>query len=166
MTAARALVDRVVGMALAALMAAAVLNVSWQLFTRFVLESPSSFTGELARYLLVWMGLLGAGHAVGQRLHLSVDLVPKAWHARADRGLVLFGDALVFVFAFAVLVVGGSRLVALTLSLGQQSAALRIPLGWIYLVLPLTGLLVMFHAAAGFAATLTGEGSGRAGGSE
>ncbi len=76
------------------------------------------------------------------------------------------GVFVLLLFAFAVLLVGGSRLVALILTLGQQSAALRIPLGWVYLVLPLTGLLVMFHAAAGFAATLTGEDPERAGGSE
>ena len=46
-----------------------------------------------------------------------------------------------------MLVVGGSGLVWLTLDLGQTSAALQIPLGYVYLVLPLSGLLMMYYSA-------------------
>ena len=36
-----------------------VLDVSWQVLSRYVASSPSTFTDELARYLMVWMGCLG-----------------------------------------------------------------------------------------------------------
>jgi hypothetical protein len=55
-------------------MAVSVLNVLWQVFTRFVIRHPSSYTEELARYLLVWVGLLGAAYASGHKLHLAIDL--------------------------------------------------------------------------------------------
>ena len=51
-------VDRALEWALILLMGANVLNVLWQVFTRFVLRHPSSFTEELARFLLIWVGLL------------------------------------------------------------------------------------------------------------
>jgi TRAP-type C4-dicarboxylate transport system permease small subunit len=55
-----------------------VLNVAWQVLTRFVLQNPSSYTEELARYLLIWLGLLGAGYCVGQRSHLAIDIYRAA----------------------------------------------------------------------------------------
>ena len=61
--------------------------------------------------------------------------------------LELFIETCIFVFAALVLVVGGTGLVWLTLDLGQTSAALQIPLGFVYLVLPLSGFLMMFYSA-------------------
>lgn len=142
----KAAVDTALGWALAAIMGAAVLNVLWQVFTRFVLANPSSFTDELARYLLVWVGLLGAAYAGGKRLHLAIDLLPTKLAGKAKHALGVFIEMCVFVFALFVMVIGGIRLVSLTLLLGQTSAALQIPLGYVYLVLPLSGILLMFYA--------------------
>lgn len=141
-------VDRAVGWLLVALMGVAVLNVLWQVFTRFVLAHPSGFTDELARYLLIWIGLLGASYGVGRHMHLAIDLLPARLSGRSRLYLNLLIEASVFVFAFAVLVVGGIGLVTLTLTLGQTSAALHVPLGYVYLVLPLSGLLMMFFSVA------------------
>ncbi len=139
-------VDRGVAGLLVALMAIAVGNVVWQVFSRFVLGAPSSFTDELARYLLVWIGLLGAGHAAGRRAHLALDLLPARLGPRGRARLGLATECVVFLFGALVLVVGGGGLVALTLSLGQRSAALGVPLGVVYAVLPATGLLLMLHS--------------------
>ncbi len=148
MAAARAVVDRLLSSALVAIMAVMVANVLWQVFTRFVLRSPSSYTEELARYLLIWVSLLGAAYASGQGLHLAIDLVTgrldAAARARTERAI----QAAVFLFALAAMVVGGVRLVYLSFALQQISAALRISLGYVYLVVPLSGLLIMFYAAA------------------
>ena len=142
----KAAVDRWLGWVLVVLMGAAVLNVLWQVFTRFILGNPSAFTDELARYLLVWVGLLGAAYAGGKRMHLAIDLLPSRLTGRAHHALGLFIEACVFAFALFVMVVGGLQLVSLTLLLGQTSAALRLPLGLVYLVLPLSGGLLMFYA--------------------
>ena len=127
-------------------MAVSVVNVLWQVFTRFVLSDPSSYTEELARYLLIWIGLLGAAYASARLLHLAIDLLPRRLSGTPGIVVDLAVSTCVLAFAVAVLFVGGLRLVALTLSLGQTSAALGIPIGWVYLVLPLSGLLI-----AGFA---------------
>lgn len=154
--------DAVVGHVLAALMAVAVLNVLWQVGSRFVLEDPSSYTDELARYLLVWIGVLGAAHVTGQKRHLAIEVLPLRFGARGRARLGLAVEAAVAVFAAAVLVFGGGRLVLLTFELEQRSSALGIPLGLVYLVLPLSGVLVLFHgvrAAAGHRRMLhAGEG--------
>ena len=147
MTRAARLIDRTLGWVLVVLMSVAVLNVLWQVFTRFVLADPSSFTDELARYLLIWIGLLGASYAAGMQMHLAIDLLPAKLTGRPRFYLSALIEACVFLFALSVLVVGGTYLVALTLTLGQTSAALHVPLGYVYLALPLSGLLMMFYSA-------------------
>jgi TRAP-type C4-dicarboxylate transport system permease small subunit len=143
----RRVVDRVLEWLLVAFMSLMVVNVLWQVATRFLLRNPNSFTEETARYLLVWVGILGGAYAVGKRIHLAIDLLPSKLEGRRKAMLELFIEACIFVFAALVLVFGGSGLVWLTLDLGQTSAALQIPLGFVYLVLPLSGLLMMFYAA-------------------
>lgn len=143
----KATLDRILGGVLAALMGVLVVDVVWQVLTRFVLRDPSSFTDELARFLLIWVGLLGAAYASGQRLHLAIDLVSGRLTPRRRQLLGVLIEAVVLVFAVSVLVVGGARLVGLTLLLGQTSAALGMPLGYVYLVLPISGVLMTFYAA-------------------
>jgi TRAP-type C4-dicarboxylate transport system permease small subunit len=142
----RAGVDTVLGWVLAAMMGLAVLNVLWQVFTRYVLSNPSAFTDELSRYLLIWVGLLGAAYATGRRMHLAIDLLPAALSERGRAALGLVIDGFVLLFALLVMVFGGSRLVVLQLLLEQTSAALQVPLGYVYLVLPVSGLLISFYA--------------------
>lgn len=146
MTPATGVVDRALGWVLVALMGIAVINVLWQVFTRFVLADPSSFTDELARYLLIWIGLLGASYATGMQMHLAIDLLPAKLTGRPRFYVGVLIEACIFLFAVAVLVVGGIHLVSLTLMLGQTSAALHVPLGYVYLILPLSGLLMMYYA--------------------
>jgi TRAP-type C4-dicarboxylate transport system permease small subunit len=146
MEAMRKRVDRVLEWALIVLMAANVLNVLWQVFTRFVLKDPSSWTEELARFLLIWVALLGASYAAGRKMHLAIDVVLEKLEGRtrvvADLGI----HALILVFGLLVMVVGGVRLVYVTLFLDQTSAALQIKLGYVYLVLPLSGTLIVFYS--------------------
>ena len=149
----KAAVDRALAWACVALMAASVVNVTWQVVARFVLGTPSGFTDELARFLLIWLGMLGAAYAAGQRMHLAIDLIPRALddrpRARAVLGLFLQGAVL--AFAVGVMVVGGGNLVRLVTLLGQQSAALGVSLGAVYTVLPLAGAVIAFYAALALA---------------
>lgn len=142
MTRLREFLDRMLGALLAWLMGAAALNVIWQVVSRYLLASPSSFTDELARHLLVWLGLLGAAYGVGQKFHLAIDLLPTRLDATIGAVLATFVDLCLVGFALVVLVFGGAKLVIITASLGQTSAALGWPMAFIYLALPLSGFVM------------------------
>lgn len=138
-------VDKVIQYSLVILMALMVFNVLWQVFTRFIMNDPSSFTDELARYLLIWLGLLGAGYVTGQKMHLAIDYLLNKTKPNVKSKLEYVINISIFLFALFVMVIGGVNLVSLTLYLEQISAALQIQLGYIYIVLPLSGLLIMFY---------------------
>ena len=126
-------------------MALMLLSVCWQVLTRYVFSSPSSFTDELARYLLIWIGTLGAAYASGKRLHLAIDLFPGSLKGKSKYRLSVFINLLIILFSFTVLIVGGSRLVYITYTLGQVSAAMQLPLAYVYTILPISGILIVYY---------------------
>lgn len=143
------IVDRILGGALALLLGVMLINVVWQVFGRLVLGTPSSWTEELARFAMIWLALLGASYGVGRRTHLALDLLPMALDDSQQRVLQKIIALVVLLFALVVFVGGGGRLVWVSLQLGQVSAALHWKLGYVYLVLPVTGVLMVFYSIAG-----------------
>jgi len=141
----RKTVDKVLGSVLAFLMAVMTIDVLWQVFSRYILRSPSSFTDELARFLLIWIGILGAAYVSGQGKHLAIDLLPGKLSETGKKRLTFFISLVILLFAATVMVIGGIRLVYVTLYMGQKSSALQVPLGYVYTVLPISGLLVIYY---------------------
>ena len=132
------------------LMAAMVFSVTWQVVSRYLFASPSSWTEEVARFLLIWIGTLGAAYAFRTNMHIGLDLLPKKLTGVAARNLHWFTLAVIIVFAATVLVFGGGSLVYLTWDLRQYSAVLGLPISFVYSVIPLTGLLIVIYSIAAF----------------
>ena len=139
-------VTRVLSITLISLMIIMVLTVTWQVFTRFVLGDPSGFTEELAGFLLIWIGLLGASYAYYTKAHLGIDVLTANLSDRKRQLSEILVSAIVFLFGLCLLVIGGSRLVGITFTLKQISPAIGIPMGYIYLVLPISGFLFMYYS--------------------
>ncbi|WP_299057275.1 TRAP transporter small permease [uncultured Polaribacter sp.] len=121
-------------------------SVVWQVFSRFILKNPSTITDEVSSFSLIWVGLLGAAYAAGKNLHLAIDLIPEDLVKKRQNlfnGIVFISVA---VFAFTVMIIGGFRLVQLSFQFGQTSATLEIPLGFIYMVVPISGILICYYS--------------------
>ncbi|XOV94705.1 MAG: TRAP transporter small permease [Bacteroidota bacterium] len=139
-------IDKGLEVFLSFLMGFMILNVLWQVFSRYVLGEPSSFTDELARYLLIWIGLLGSAYASGKGLHLAMSLFHDKLKDKSKIRLEIVLESLIILFSFGFLIVGGIRLVYLTFLLGQISAALELPLGYVYLIIPVSGFFFIFYS--------------------
>jgi TRAP-type C4-dicarboxylate transport system permease small subunit len=137
--------DKIVAWMLILLMGIMVLNVSWQVFSRYVLQNPSSFTDELSRYMLIWLGMLGAAYVAGQDQHLAIDILPQKLLGKARAKLMIFIYTAVLLFAVLIMVLGGSNLVYITFILEQKSATLQLPLAYVYTIIPFSGLLVAYY---------------------
>ena len=123
-----------------------VIDVLWQVASRYIMREPSSWTDELAGFLLIWVGLFGAAYATGKKDHLAIDLLPRKLNQKKRRYLDLFINTLIALFGLIIMVIGGIRLVLITFKLNQISSALEIPIGYVYLAIPLSGLFIMFYA--------------------
>ena len=142
------ILDAILSRFLILLMFCLVGAVLWQVFSRYILSSPSSWTEELARFLLIWISLLGAAYAFRNGMHLALDLLPKKVTGKNVDRLKLLTIFLIVLFSFTVLVVGGFGLVQLTWELKQYSAVLGLPMAYVYSVIPTSGLLICFYAIA------------------
>jgi TRAP-type C4-dicarboxylate transport system permease small subunit len=137
--------NRVLEIFLVILMSVLVVDVLWQVFSRYLLDSPSSFTDELAGYLLIWVGVLGAAYVAGKKEHLAIDILVQKSPPERQRKLQFLIHSLILLFALSVMVIGGSSLVYTRFVLQVKSAALQLPLGYVYIVLPLSGLIIIYY---------------------
>lgn len=142
----RARIDKVLEIALVVLMGTLVLDVVWQVASRYIFSNPSSFTDELATFLLIWVGLAGAAYVKGKHEHLAIDILHTKMGPRTLNHTMIFINILVIIFCLAIMVVGGSWLVYTRFVLGQLSAALQIPVGYVYAIVPISGLLMTYYA--------------------
>lgn len=138
-------IDKFLSRFLVSLMAIMVIAVTWQVFSRYVMQAPSSITEELSRFLLIWIGLLGAAYATGQQNHLAINLLEEKLNKQNRKRLRIVINLLIIFFCFTVLIIGGGNLVYVNFDLGQNSAALEVPLYMVYLVLPFSGVLVIIY---------------------
>ncbi len=141
------IIDKSLSWFLILLMSIMVATVSWQVATRYILNSPSSYTEELATYLLIWISLLGAAYALRLRAHLGIDILVRRFRAQRRRSMQVFAYGTVIVFSLIALIFGGGWLVYVTLDLNQLSAAFQVPIGYVYTVIPLSGLITIYYSA-------------------
>ena len=142
----RARIDKALEYLLVLLMGSLVLDVVWQVASRYILKNPSSFTDELATFLLIWVGLAGAAYVKGKNQHLAIDILHSKLNPLQLNHMMILINILVAAFCLSVMVVGGSWLVYTRFVLGQVSASLQIPVGYVYAIVPLSGLLMVYYS--------------------
>ena len=123
-----------------------VLDVLFQVFSRYILGGSFSWTEEFARFSLIWMTIVGAAYLNAKKEHLSMDFLYQKFSEPNKRKASILVEVFIFLFALMVMVIGGINLVYTTLHLEQLSGTLRIPLGYVYAILPFSGLLIMCYS--------------------
>jgi len=111
----------------------------WQVFTRYILGRPSSWSEELVSYLFAWMALLGSSLVVGERGHMNIPLLVEKSAPTIRKGLSVLAEVVAALFAGIILVYGGIQIT--DLAMAQMTSALGVPVGVFYIVLPLSGIL-------------------------
>lgn len=128
------------------LMGVLVVDVSWQVFTRYVFGHQASWTEELAIFLLIWVALLGASVALNRRAHLGIDYFVGKLKPRTRLYTAAFAFLCTALFALSVMIIGGGQLVRHTLELEQLSPALGIQMGYVYLAVPISGFFLLLYS--------------------
>ncbi len=128
---------------------AMVLLTCWQVFTRYILSSPSSWSEELVSYLFAWASLLGASLITGERGHMNIPIVLERLSPAAQKWLNIFGELVAFAFSAIILVYGGVTITQL--AMGQMTSSLGVQVGVFYVVMPLCGVLNMIYTVLNIA---------------
>lgn len=127
-----------------ALFVVLVVDVTWQVFTRQVLNDPSGWSEELAKYVFIWLGLFGSSLVFGERGHIAVDFAVRKTPEQIQRIIAIFVQVSIIVFAIVVLIQGGYKVTILAWN--QNLTGLPVNVGWLYVALPITGVLTVFYS--------------------
>lgn len=114
---------------------------TYQIFTRWILNDPSTFTEELLRYLLIWAGMIGAAYCFFRDQHIKLTLVTSKLHGMPLTVINVFGEVIVVIFVVYVYIWGGGQMAIKNAS--QLTAVLRLPMSLIYGCLPVSGIMVI-----------------------
>lgn len=140
----RKIIDKIIEIMCTLIMGYMVLAVCWQVITRFILKNPSTLTEEILRYLLVWTTMVGGAYAYGRRKHLSINILTKKLPRNGQKILDIVIQAVIILFSVIVMIMGGMRLVSTTSN--QISAALRLPMPYVYASVVVGGVLIIFYS--------------------
>lgn len=146
MTTFRSYLDKSLEWFLVLLMVFLLGDVLLQVASRYLLANTISFTDELAGFLLIWVGMAGAAYVSGQGQHLAITYVKDKMKQSSQKWLDVVIHLSILLFAVGVLIIGGIWLVYTRFFLGQVSASMEISLGYIYMIVPVSGLIIAFYS--------------------
>ena len=115
----------------------------WQVFTRYLLHSPSTWSEELVSYLFAWASLFGASLVTGERGHMNIPILVDHLNEGAQKAFHIFGELVAFAFSAIILVYGGIQITQL--AMGQMTSSLGVAVGVFYVALPVCGVLNIMY---------------------
>lgn len=132
-----------------------VVDVVWGVFTRYVMGEQAKWSEELARFLLVWVSLIGGAVAFGTKGHLGVDYLVGKFDPAGRRVSAIIVHLIVLFFAVSIFLYGGIRVVANSLAVEQTTPALGWKMGHVYLALPIAGFFMVIYTIENLIETWT-----------
>lgn len=119
------------------------LLTTWQVLTRYLLDNPSTWSEELASYMFAWVTLLGAAYVFGKREHMNIPVITDRFKVATQHKIAIINEIIVFIFSATIMIMGGLRITSLTM--GQMSASLNMPMGYFYMVIPISGIFICLY---------------------
>lgn len=128
---------------------------AYQVFTRYLLSAPSTWSEELVSYLFAWSTLFGAAIVTGERGHMNIPILVDAFPTPVRKAFYVFAEVVAFLFAAAILVFGGIQVSSL--AMGQMTSSLGVAVGLFYWVMPLCGVVMVLYTVLNVVGILRGE---------
>lgn len=137
------IMDKVLSGVCAALLSFMTLLATYQVITRYVFSSPSTISEDLLSYSFVWVSLLGTALVFGQKDHMKLSIFSDKFTGIKLFALSIFTELLIMTIAVIVFLFGGTQVVGVGAI--QISPTLNISMEWIYIVLPISGVLIVVY---------------------
>lgn len=139
------LVERVLDKVLIALFLTMVVAIVWQVVARYVFSAPTIWSEELARFLMVWVAMLGSAYVLEHGDHIAVTVFVDIMPEPVQRVLEWVRDLIVIAMAgglayygYGFAVSGGRRV----------STGLGLPMSYAYAAIPIGAVLIAFFLLA------------------
>ncbi len=113
----------------------------YQVIMRYVFNNAPSWSEELIRYSFVWVSLVGGALGIKEGSHFGIDFIMKALPETPRKVVEIIVNLAIVGFG-VFLYIYGSKMVHITAK--QFSPAMRLPMKYVYLALPVTAVLIIF----------------------
>lgn len=140
----RKVIDMITSTACVFIFALMVIVGTYQIVTRYFFNSPSTVSEELLTYSFTWMALLASAYVFGKRDHMRMGFLADKLTGFPRKVLEIIIECLVILLAGSIMVYGGLNIMQLTMT--QVTASLGIPMGVVYTVVPLSGILIVIYS--------------------
>ena len=118
-----------------------VLLVGLSVTLRYVFNTGFVWSSELVAYTYFWVIFLGSAIAIKKNAHIGMNIFVNRLPPKARIVMLCLGDLLVMFFLI-VLIVYSCELISKTTMI---SLVMKIPMSWVYLVFPLSGILMFIE---------------------
>lgn len=143
LTSIRKGIDTVLSYACGIVFAFMVCVGTYQIVTRYFFNSPSTVSEELLTYSFTWMALLAAAYVFGKRDHMRMGFLADKIEGAPKKVLEIVIELLVMAMVGCIMIFGGVSIMQLTMT--QSTASLGIPMGIVYAILPISGVLIFVY---------------------
>lgn len=144
---------------MAVAMLALVLGGTWQIFTRWVMNDPSTVTDEFLRYVLIWASFLGSAYCFYRDEHLSLTLVVDKAKGPFKLILNVFIEACILFFVIYVFIYGG---IAQVKNATNVSPVMHLSYKFLFSVEPICGVLIVLARVLKYVQMFAAKGEKKA----
>jgi len=138
----------------------------WGVVDRLILKGTLSWYEEISRYLGIWAALIGASLGVKKGVHIGVEAFVQFLPEKVQRYISLITTVFCIMFCGAIAYIGYGYCLKL-MATAQLSPAMRIPIVWAYLSVPvgctlmtLRYVMVLIEKIGNFKNAMNGRGEG------
>lgn len=115
----------------------------YQIITRYVFNSPSTVSEELLIFSFTWLSLLASALVFGKKEHMRMSFLADKLKGKNSIYLNIITEIIILIFSIVILVYGGIEITKLTMT--QVTASLGIVMGYVYIIIPITGILITIY---------------------
>lgn len=117
--------------------------VTYQVVVRYFFNAPCTFSEALSKYMFIWLVMICGAYVFGLREHMDIGFLRDKLPHKPRIILNMINEFIIAAFALAVMVVGGYS--GASRQMIQLDAALEIPIGLIYMAIPIGGVMILFY---------------------
>lgn len=129
-----------------------------QVFCRFVIKVPVSWSEEVARISFVWLILMGAAVCVKENSHLSLEIITSSLSPKASSYMRIFVNAAIILVSLVILAAGTSYVMR---SVGKTTVTMPIPANCVYIAAPVSAVLMIIFAIENIMIEIKGRKEGK-----
>lgn len=117
--------------------------IFFQVISRYLFNHSFEWSEELARFLFVWTVFIGSALIIGDKGHMAVKLLPERLKGKKSGTVLEIFVELCSLAFILILIIQGSKMTKIMMF--QTSPALGIPMGFVYSIIPISGVLMLLY---------------------